>query len=98
MHHDVCAPLDWTNEIRGWHRVVNNEWHANFVCNLADAFDIKHVVARVRQHFAVKRFGVWLGCCAPLIEIVWVVNERDFNSKLWQRVVEQVVGAAVQAW
>ena len=68
------------------------------MCNFADAFNIENVVAWVGQYFAVEQLGVRLYCCLPLIEIVWVFNERDIDAQLWQRVVKQVVGAAVQTW
>ena len=66
------------------------------VGDLADALDVEHVVLRVGEHLAVERLGVRADRRPPLLEVVRVVDERDLDAHLRQRVVEQVVGAAVQ--
>ena len=85
-----------TDEVRGGHGVVDDERDAVVVGDLADALDVEHVVARVGEHLTVERLGVRADGGAPLLEVVRVVDEGDLDAHLRQRVVEQVVRAAVQ--
>ena len=50
----------------------------------------------LRQRLAEERLGVRADRGPPLVEVVGVVDERDLDAQLGQRVVEEVVGAAVQ--
>ena len=96
VHDDVGSPLKRPNEIRGRHRVVDDQRNTTVVGNTGDALDIENVVPGVGQHLAIEGLGVVTNLGAPLIEIVGVIYEGDLDAHLGQRVVEQIVGTAVQ--
>ena len=62
-----------------------------------DAFDVQHVVLRVGDGLTEERLGDGPRRRPPGLGIVGVLDEGDLDAELGQRVVEQVVGAAVQA-
>ncbi|CAB4660498.1 unannotated protein [freshwater metagenome] len=66
------------------------------MCNLRDTFDVEHVIARVANCLAVEGLGVRTNCVTPFIEVVGIFDERCFDAELRERVVKEVVGAAVQ--
>ena len=86
----------WVDEIRRWHRVVENERHSSVVGDGGHPFDINAIVLWVTNCLAVEKLGVRPNRCSPLVEIVGVLDERDVYAHLWQCVIEQVVRAAVQ--
>ena len=96
MHDDVAAPLERTDQPRCGHRVVEDERDAVAVRDVGDAFDVEHVIAWVADGLAVDRLGVRLDGLGPLVEVVGVVDERDVDPHLGQRVVEEVVRTAVE--
>ncbi len=96
VQHDVGAPLDGPDQVRGRHRVVDHQRDAVIVRDGRDAGDVEHVVLRVRHRLAEEGLGVRTDRRLPLLEIVGVVDEGDLDAQLGQRVVEQVVGAAIQ--
>jgi hypothetical protein len=57
---------------------------------------IRYGVARVREDLTEERLRVRTDSGAPLVEVVRVVDERDLDAHLRERVVELVVGAAVE--
>ena len=68
-----------------------------FSCAIAGhALEVEHVALRVADGLAVERPGVRPDRGAPRVEVVGVVDEGDLDAELRQRVVEQVVGAAVE--
>ena len=93
----MSAPqLERSDEIRRGHRVVDHQRHARLVGDLGHALDVEHVVHRVADRLAVEQFRVGPDGGPPLVEIVEVVDERGLDPELRQRVVQQVVGAAVE--
>ena len=76
MHDDVGTPLERLDEIRGRHRVVDDERDAELVGDLGDALDVEEVVARVGEHLAVEHLRVVADRAAPRVEVVGVVDER----------------------
>jgi len=65
------------------------------VSDTADPFDIKDIVLRIRDDLTKERFGLWPDCGLPLGEVMGIINERDLNTHLGHRVMQQVVGAAI---
>ena len=96
VNDNVGSPLERLTEVRRRHRVVDDERNAVLVGNGSDAFDVDHVVARVRQNLAVEGPGVRLDGRFPLGQVVGVVHERDLDTHLRHRVVQLVVGASVE--
>ncbi len=78
------------------HRVVDHQRDAVGVRNTGDALDVEHVVLGVRDDLAEEHLRVRLDGRFPLGEVVGIVDEGDLDAELRQRVVQQVVGAAVQ--
>ena len=66
-------------------------------CATAATFgDVEDVVLRVGDGLGEERLGVRPDGRAPRVQVVGVLHEADLDADLGQRVVEQVVGAAVQ--
>ena len=62
-----------------------------------DGLDVEHVVLGVRDRLAEEQLRVRLHRGPPGLRVVGVLDERRRDAQLRQRVVQQVVGAAVQA-
>ena len=54
------------------------------------------MVLRIGDRFAVERLRVRANGFAPLLEIVGILDERDFDAQLTKGVMQEVVRAAVQ--
>lgn len=82
----------------GWIRygVVDDQWHAVVVGDARDTRDVQDVDLRVGDGLREERLGVRPDGGAPRVEVVGVRHEADLDAELGQRVVQQVVGAAVQ--
>ena len=61
-----------------------------------DVGDVEDVVLRVGDRLGEEGLGVRPRRRTPRIEVVGLLDEADLDAKPWQRVVEQVVGAAVE--
>jgi len=96
VHDDVGPPLEGPDEPRRRHRVVDDEGHAVGVGDTRDALDVEDVVAGVADGLAVEGLGVRAHGRGPGVEVVGVVDERGLDAHLGQRVVEEVVRAAVE--
>ena len=61
-----------------------------------DAGDVEDVDLRVGDRLGEERLGVRAHGRPPGVQVVGVLDEADLDAELGQRVVEQVVGAAVE--
>ena len=61
--------------------------------NLAD---VKNRNLRVTNGLGKEQLGVWSNRCLPLVLIVLVLNKGDLDAQLGHRVLEEVVGAAIE--
>ena len=61
-----------------------------------DSGDIEDVTAWVADRLAVEGASLWGDLGGPLLKIIGVINEVHRDAELGQRVVEEVVGAAVE--
>ena len=96
MHDDVGAVGQRLDQVRGGDGVVDDQRHAGVMRNGRDVRDVEDVVLRVGDGLAEERLGVRSHRGPPGIQIVGVLDEADLDADLGQRVVEQVVGAAVE--
>ncbi len=96
MHDDVGAVADRLDQVRGGDGVVDDQRHADVVRDRGDARDVEDVVLRVGDGLAEERLGVGLHGRPPRVQVVGVLHEADLDAELGQRVVEQVVRAAVE--
>jgi len=60
--------------------------------------DVEHVVLGVRQDLTEEHLRVRLDRRLPLREVVGIVDEGDLHPEFRHRVVQEVVGTAVQRW
>ena len=93
---DVGAVLERAQQVRRRERVVDDERDPGVVGDRADALEVEHVTLRVPDRLAEERLGVRLDGGPPRVEVVGVVDERDLDAELRERVVQEVVRAAVQ--
>ncbi len=95
VHHDVGSVLERTDEIRRGDGVVDHERHAGLMGDTGDHLDVEDRVLRVADRLAVEQLGVRSNRSLPRLGVVGV-DERGLDPVLRKRVVEQVVGAAVE--
>ncbi len=96
VHDDVGAPLERADEVRRGDGVVDDERYADLVGHVGHAPDVEHVVAGVSDALAEERLGRGAGLRTPSVDVVRVLDDRHLDPQLGERVVEQVVGAAVE--
>ena len=96
VHDDVGAMAQRLAEVWRADGVVDDERDLVVVRDLAHALEVEHVALRVADRLAVERARLGPDRGGPGLEVVGIVDERDLNAELGQRVVEQVVGAAVE--
>src|SRR5690606_35463582 len=77
-------------------RVVHDQRDTDLVGNGCDLLDVQQVLLGVGDGLTKERLGVGASGCTPALGVVGVVDKRDVDAVLGQRVVEQVVGAAVE--
>ena len=94
---DVGAELDGVEQVRRRDRVVDDERHTGRVRDRGDLLDVEDVGARVRDRLREEQLGVRADRVAPGLRVVRVADERRLDAQLGERVVEQVVRAAVEA-
>ena len=87
--------------LRGWHRygVASVLSTTSGICcrgRPGDTLEVEHVTLRVAQGLGEEGLGVGPDGGPPGVEVVGVVDEGRLDAELGQRVVEQVVGAAVE--
>ena len=93
----MSAPwADRLNQIGGGDGVVDDQRHAMLVGHPGDAGGVQHVDLRVGDGLGEERLGVRPHGGPPRVQVVGVLDEADIDAQLRQRVVEQVVGAAVE--
>src|SRR5665648_62145 len=97
VHDDVSTPLDRADQVRRRHRVVDDQRDADLVRDPSDRLDVEDVGLRVGDGLAEEQLGVGLDGVPPGLWVVRVGDERRRDPELGQGVVQQVVGAAVQA-
>ena len=95
VHDDVGTVLERTDEVRGRDRVVDDERHVVLVRDVGDERDVEHVDLRVADGLGEEQLGVGAHGGGPLVGVVLVFDEGDLDAELRERVLEEVVGAAV---
>ncbi len=77
------------------HGVIDHERHAGFVRDLRDGCDVEDVAAGVADRLGESSAVFGVIACGNF-RVVRVVDEPDVDAELRERVVEQVVRAAVE--
>ncbi len=96
MHHDVGTLGDRLDQVRGGDGVVDDQRHTVLVRDTRDTGGVQHVDLGVGDRFGEERFGVRPHRAAPRLQVVGIGHEADVDTQFGQRIVEQVVGAAVE--
>ena len=94
VHHDVCAVLDGTDEVRSAEGIVNDQRQAVLVGYGGNGVDIRDIAVGVAQSFQIDGLGVGLDGILHLSQIV-CVHKGGGDAELGQGVLQQVVAAAV---
>ncbi len=95
VHDNVGTVLQWANQVGACHRVVDDQREPVGVCDTGNTFKVENVDAGVGNGFTKECFGVGLDGLLPCIKVILVVNKGDGDSELGKRVLEQVVGSAI---
>ena len=72
VHHDVCAVLDGTDEVRGAEGVINDQRQAVLVGDGCNGVDIRDVAVGVAQRFQIHSLGIGLDGCFHLCKVVGI--------------------------
>ena len=96
MHDDVGAVAQGLGQVGGGHRVVHHQGDPVLVGQGRHGLEIQHVTFRIAQRLGVEGLRVGPDGGPPGLEVVGVVDEGDLDPELWQCVVQEVVGAAVE--
>ena len=96
VHDDVHAVAQRLAQV--WRRqcVVDDERDLVVVGDLRDAFEVEHVTLGVAESLPEERLRVGPDRRGPGGEVVGVVDERRLDAQLGQRVVQEVVRAAIE--
>ena len=95
MEHEVGAVLERLHEIRRGERRVDEERQAVLVRERRHARDVEHVEPGIAERLAEQEACLRADRRLPRVEIARV-DERRRDAEARQRVVEQVVRAAVE--
>jgi hypothetical protein len=96
VHHDVGSVPQRLGQVGGGHGVVHHQGDAVLVGDGGDVLEVEHVAFGIADRLAVERFGGGPDRGPPRVEVVSVVDEADLDPELGKRVVQEVVGAAVE--
>ena len=94
VHHDVCAVLDGTDEVRGAESIINDQRQAVLVGDGGNGVDIRDITVGVAQRLQIHSLGVGLDRGLHLCKVVGI-HEGGVDAELGQSVSQQVVAAAV---
>ena len=96
VHDDVRAVGDGLDQVRRRDRVVHDQRYTVVMGDTRHPGDVEDVDLRVGDRLGVEGLGVRPHRRPPGIKVIGIVDERGLDSQLGQRVVQEVVGAAVQ--
>ena len=96
VNDDVRAPLKRTAQIRCGHGIVNHQRYTRIVRDLGHGLDIEHVILGIAQRLRVNQARLG-GDGALEILRVTRIDEGGLNPHFGQRVMEEVIGAAIEA-
>lgn len=96
MHDDVGALGQRLDQVWRGDGVVDDQRHPVAMGDLGNRRGVQQVDLRVGDGLGEERLGVGPYRRLPGVQIVRIVDEADLDAELGQRIVEQVVGAAVR--
>ena len=94
MYYDVCAILNWANQIRSGKCVIDHQGNFIFMSNLCDGFNVYNIGVWISQCLDKYGFCIFLNSATDLIEI-FRINERCCNSVFRKGMGQKVVSSSV---
>ena len=79
MDNHISAVIQWSNQVWGAKRVINNQDNAMFVSNLCNGFEINQINSRIPNTFDIECFCVLINRCFKIGRIVRV-HEMGLNA------------------
>ena len=95
-NHDIGSVFEGPEQVRGGQGGIDDHGDAGFVGDGGDGFEVGHVTPRVTQGFEVDGAGIVIDGFAEVFGIA-LIDEFGLDAVLGERVVEQVIGSAIQA-
>src|SRR5580692_3590119 len=95
MHHDVGTIFDWPQQDRRSDGVVDNQWHAMFVRNLGQSFDISDISRWVAHALAEDGTGILVDQSFDVFRTVTRGKARG-DSAFWEDVCKESVSGAIE--
>src|SRR5208337_544923 len=95
VDNNISAPLDRAAERGRRAGVVNDQRHSILVSDLRQLLDIHDVELRVAQALGINGLGLGSDRGAQPVKVVGI-HKLHRNAELGQRVVKQIVGAAIE--
>ena len=89
MNDDISAVFEWTANSRGSHCVVNDYWHAIFVCDITYRLDIDNIAQWITDTLSKYHLGFVIDQIANGLRIL-MIKEAYFDalglpdSPLWE--------------
>ena len=96
MDDDIGAMLERLHQVRRGQRVVEDERQSIFMRDIGDRPNVQRIQARIADGFREDGFGALVDGGAQVLRVA-AVEEAGRDAELGQRVVEQVIRAAIQA-
>src|SRR5579862_1483460 len=95
VHNNVCAVLDWPEEDRRCHSVVDNQRYAMFVGDFRDSVDVCDVSSGIANAFAVNRTRVFVD---QLFDVFGLVSQGKtrLDAALGKDVREQSISRSIK--
>ena len=94
VNDDVGAVLQRTEQIRGAEGVIDDDRKAMLLGDLGDGVDVGDIGVGVAERLEVDNRGVVLNGTLDLVQVVGV-DKGGLDTKLGERVLQQVIGTAV---
>ena len=95
VDHNVRSPLDGPHQRRRSRGIVDDQRQAVLVRNGGKLFDVDNVELGVAERLGIDGAGLVVDRRAQAVEVVRV-DKADHDAQPRQRVVEEVVGSAVE--
>ena len=96
VHHDIRTLGERLDQVRRRDGVIHDQRNPVVVGHRGDPGGVEDVDLRIGDGLCEERLGVRPHRRAPRVEVVGVGDERRLDPQLGQRVMQQVVGAAVE--
>ena len=95
VHHDVCAMLQRTDQVRRAERIVHDEGDAVLVGYSSHTLQVEHVAVRVAESLGIYYFCVGFDGSLQSFEVIHI-DYRVADALRSQRVGDEVIRTAIE--